>query len=135
MRCQDFEGGAFQRGGALPLQLQDMRRGEGRGGGDERLQVLVLVQVVLPGGNPRKPWMIEGYMWRVSRFQHVAAVGRHDWWVPVGIGGDVGPGVEELGRADAVAEAVIDGGAEDHASAAETGHLEARNGRANRVNK
>lgn len=37
----------------------------------------------------------------------------------------MGPRVKKLGGADAVAEAVIDGGAEDHPSAAETGHLQA----------
>lgn len=67
--------------------------------------------------------MFEGSSRGVSRLQHVAAVERGYGRVRVGPGGDVGPSVEELGGTDAVAEAVIDGGAEDHSPAAETGHL------------
>jgi hypothetical protein len=36
------------------------------------------------------------------------------------------PGVEELRRAEAVAEAVVDGRAEDHAAAAQPSHLPTR---------
>lgn len=65
----------------------------------------------------------------------MAAVQRRYQWVTVRLGGEVGPSVEELGGANTVTKAVIDGSAEDHASAAETGHLQVPEiGRVEKVN-
>ena len=59
----------------------------------------------------------------VAGSQHVAGVEGRDGWVRGLLGGHVGPGVEELGCAGAVADAVVDRGAEDHSSAPEVGDL------------
>lgn len=52
MRSQDFEGGAFERGNTLLLEMKDVGGGEGQGNRDQRLRQKDLRDVVAVRTNP-----------------------------------------------------------------------------------
>ena len=149
VRGQRLEGGALERRRALPLEPEQVRRREGERHGRQRLpqqarqqarrrlvRVPVAVAVADYGAADAAAAAVlrvrERDARRAARAQCAAVVERQgNVVVVVGAGArcilaaahGARPGVEELRGADAVAEAVVDGGAEDHAAAAEPSDL------------
>lgn len=139
VRGEHLEGGALDGRHAPSLELEDVRRGERQGGRDEGLGLKAAVQVRRRGVSVisrgpgravlRRVWG-RNPEW-VPRSQRVAAVDRLESEVRVGLGGGVGPRLQELRCADAVAQAVADGGAQDHSPASEICDLTMRAFRTN----
>lgn len=127
MRSQDFEGGAFERGNTLLLEMKDVGGGEGQGNRDQRLRQKDLRDVVAVrtnlGQRTAELRMGECNLGWISRLQNVAAVKGIRGKVGIRLGRDEGPRMEELCCPDTVAKAVVYCSAEDHTATAKMSHL------------